>query len=38
MLLNKGVKYDQEFLTRNGLDSYLCIPMTNELIQIPDEL
>ena len=30
--------FDSDFLLRTGLDGYLKIPMSNEQIQIPDEL
>jgi len=38
ILLNQNVKFDEDFLTRSRLDGYLRLPMSNELIIIPDEL
>jgi hypothetical protein len=38
MLLNQNVTFDQDFLVRSGLDGYLRLPMSNELIKVPDEL
>lgn len=30
--------FDSDFLQRTGLDGYLRIPMSNEQIQVPEEL
>lgn len=38
MLLNRNVDFDQDFLTRTGLDGFLRLPMSNESVEVPEEL
>jgi hypothetical protein len=38
MLLNWGVKFNQQFLKQNKLNSFLRLPMSNENLVVPEEL
>lgn len=38
MLLNKDIRFDEDFADSIGFDDYLRLPMSNEKIVIPDEL
>lgn len=36
--MNEGVQFDSSFLTRNCLDDFLEIPMSDENFEVPSEL
>jgi len=38
MGLNKGVQFDDKFLAQSGLDGYMRLPMSNESLELPEEL
>lgn len=38
LLLNRGVQFDDKFLTQHGLDGYLTVPLHNEALAVPQEL
>lgn len=38
MQFNKNVIFEDKFLTKNGLDGFLRVPMTPEKIIVPAEL
>lgn len=38
MLLSKDFSFDQSFLSRNGLDGFLRLPLSNESLKIPEDL
>jgi len=38
MKLNKGTVFDESFLRKYSLDGFLCVPMSNEEIKVPQEI
>lgn len=38
MLLSREVRFDQNFLVRNGLDGFLKLPMSKENLKVPEDL